>query len=204
MTSNQTPNLNKYHFLGFSLVLLFLLSFVFYQVFADSSHKRISIRKFLSFSTLKQAFNRLPNQPLDLGEAQNFSKPDAIQVNCSEFCQFFFTNLPDKTIPALIDNNGQGRLEDLELHFYDETAGLIGYENKDPNNPTFYVIDFIPKLLQTIRLNLNQQKLLSFVNYYPKTKQILFKSKDLNNQSEEFMLYSANSPSLTLLGASQP
>ena len=204
MTSNQTPNLNKYHFLGFTLVLFFLSSFVFYQLFADYSHKRISIRKFLSFSTLKQAFDRLPNQPLDLGESQNFSNPDLIKVNCPGFCQFSLTNFPDKNIPALIDNDGQGRLEDLELHFYDQTAGLIGYTNKDPNNPTFYVIDFIPQLLQTIRLNLNQQKLLSFINYYPKTKQILFKSKDLNNQSEEFMLYSANSPSLILLGTSQP
>ncbi|MFC1627005.1 hypothetical protein ACFL18_00425 [Patescibacteria group bacterium] len=207
MTTSQSPNLTRYHFLGFALTLLATTSLLFYQLFVNFQHQRIPLTQFLSVTNLKQAFQAVKYQSPFLGEPQNLPDANLIQVRCQEFCQFYLTNLLDKSIPALVDNNSHGRLQDLTLHFYDfynPQTGLIGYENNKTEDPIFYVIDLKPQLLQTIKLNLNQQRMLSFVSYYPKTKQILFKSTHLKNGSEEFMLYSATSPSLTLLGEHQP
>jgi len=204
MTTSQSSNLTKYHFTGFVLTLLAVSSLVFYQLFVNLQHQRIPLPKFLSINTLKQAFQAVKYQPKSLGIPQNTPDADLINVNCQEFCKFNLTNFPGKNIPALVDNNGQGRLSDLTLHFFDPLVRLIGYENNKVEDPTFYVIDYQPQLIQTIKLNLNQQRRLNFVSYYPQTKQILFKSTNLNNGSEEFMLYSASSPSLTLLGEHQP
>ena len=197
MSSTQSPNLAKYHLIGFAIVLFSLFGLVFYQIF----HRRIPLRKFLSFSLLKQAFNKLPYQPLDPGQPQNFPDPNPLSVICQPSCIFAYQ---EKTIPAIVDLYRNDRLTDLDSRFFDPQAGLIGYQNKKLEDPTFYVIDFELQLLQVIKLNLNHQRQLSFINYYPNTKQILFKSTDLNNGNTEFMLYSATSPSLTLLGEDRP
>ena len=201
MTSNQTPNLNKYNFLGFSFVLLFLLSFVFYQVFTDSSHKRISIKKFLSVSTLKKALEKMSYQPFNIGNPQNFPTPNPLSFDCRSGCYFSYQG---KEISTLIDDSTWSPLDNLTLNFFDLEAGLIGHQNINQANPTFYVLSTSGQLIQAIRLSLNQNKLLSFIDYYPKTKQILFKSIDQVSQKQEFMLYSATSPSLTLSGVNQP
>jgi len=203
MASSQTQNNTYFHLLGFLLSLLVVASLVFYQLFVNIYHQRIPLKAFFSKSTLSQAFKNLKNQSVPLGKPENNIDEKLIRVDCQDFCKFFISSQPKQPIPALVDNDGKGRLEDLELHFFDPQERLIGYYNKKQTEPTFYVINYKHELMQTIRLDLNQQRSLSFVNYYPQTRQILFQSIDTNNK-QEYMLYSATSPSLTLLGDSKP
>lgn len=180
---------NKLHILGFCLVLLALLSLVAYQLFVTPNFTRIPFSQFFSQSTLK----KITYQPPDIGQPQNFPDPNPLSLACQPTCNFV---LDEQIIKAKIDNDPEALITSLSLKFFDLKPGFIGYQSNDPNNPTFFVLNLDGQLLQTIRLNLNQLRLLEFVNYHPETQEIMFKSTHQDNQFEEHWLYSANSPSL--------
>ncbi|MFH1280664.1 MAG: hypothetical protein ABII08_03590 [Candidatus Beckwithbacteria bacterium] len=188
----MTKSLLKYHLLGFSIVLVSLLGLVVYQLFVTPKFTRIPLRQFFKTSTLSQLFYRTP----DIGQFQNFPNPNPMAVMCEPDCYFFFQ---ERIVMAKVDNDENKRFTDFsqfEPKFLDDQAGLIGYQTTDLSNPTFYVINYSGQLLQTIRLNLNQYRLLEFINYYPKTKEIMFKSTHQDTQIEKIWLYTATTPSL--------
>lgn len=122
-----------------------------------------------------------------------------VEVDCQEFCQFNLIDLKTasliKALPAREDFNPAGRLKELTLAFVDSQLGLIGYKAKALADHAFYVINFEAELIQMVKLSLNNQQLnFEFIDYYPQTQQILFRS----DQGESF-LYTANRPSLQLL-----
>jgi len=120
---------NKLHLLGFSLVLLSLLSLASYQLFVTPKFTRVPINQFLKLSTLKKLFYQSP----DLGQPQNFPNPNPLTVVCQPDCHFV---LKEQTIKAQLDNDQAASLSELSLGFFDPNPGLIGYQHLDPNNPT--------------------------------------------------------------------
>jgi len=189
MTLIKKPFFRLINTLGLFCVILFISLFVAYQLFVTPQYTRIPFSQFFRLSTLKQ----IVYQPPNLGQPQNFPDPNLLTVQCQPDCIFSYQ---DKTLSAMVDNDPNAQLTALTLQFFDPQPGLIGYENTDKLNPTFYVLDLSGRLLQTIRLNLNQFRILSFVNYYPQTKEILFKSTHQADQTKQHWLYSAVQPSL--------
>ncbi len=180
---------NKLHLLGFGLVFLGLLTLAFYQLFVTPKFTRVPFKQFLKLST----FSRLFYQNPDIGQPQNFPDNNPLTLSCQPNCVF---KLNDQVIKPFFDNDPEAKITSLKLKFFDPSPGLIGYQNQDSANPSFYVLSLDEKLLQTIRLNLNQHRLLEFINYYPETDEILFKSTHQANQLEEYWLYKAIEPSL--------
>lgn len=164
--------------------MLWLLLLVFYQVFVDSGYRRISLSRFV------HAFTSLKYEASELGTPLASIDPLLIKVDCRDFCQF---KLKDKTIPARVEIDPNGRLSDLTLQFFDSDKNLIGYQDKAPE-PTFYVIDGRGELIQLIRLKLNHQTDLIFKAYYPSTQQMQFAGSDGKQ-----WLYSATKPDLQRL-----
>lgn len=165
---------------------------LFYQVFVNSRYERISLKQAVS------AFNQLKYKAPVLGQPAPPPDSGKIEVACQEFCQFNLIDLKTgsliKTLPAREDFNPAGRLKELKLAFIDSQSGLIGYEGKASADRAFYVINFQAELIQVVKLSLNNQLNFEFIDYYPQTQQILFRS----DQGENF-LYAANRPSLQLL-----
>ena len=180
---------NKLHFIGFVTVLTGLLLLVAYQLFVTPQFTRIPLRSFLKPSILKQLFYQAP----DIGKPLNFPNPNPLTLNCQPSCVF---KLSDQLIPAMVDNDPEALITSVNLKFFDPNPGFIGYQNNDLDNPTFFVLNLDDQLLQTIRLNLNQLRLLEFVNYYPETQEIMFKSTHQDTQTISHWLYKANEPSL--------
>jgi|GEM_PF-5381900 hypothetical protein len=188
----MTKSFIKLHFLGFSIVLAGLLFFVIYQLFATPQFTRIPLTQLIKPSTLKKLFYQTP----DIGEPQNILSYKPLVVMCEPGCYFFFE---ERIVVPKVDNDEKKQFTNIsqfEPRFLDDQAGLIGYQTTDLQNPTFYVIDYSGQLLQTVRLNLNQVRLLEFVNYYPKTKEIMFKSINQQTQEIKYWLYQADKPSL--------
>jgi hypothetical protein len=185
----MTKSLFKLHFLGFIVVFIGLLSLVGYQLFVTPQFTRVPITEFIKPKTLKKIWYQAP----DIGEPRNFPKPNPLSLNCQPTCNFV---LADQIIEAKIDNDPAARLTELKLMFFDPEPGLIGYQLTNSDNPTFFVLNLSGQLLQTVRLNLNQIRLLEFVNYYPKTKEIMFKSTHQETQVIKYWLYQATKPSL--------
>lgn len=180
---------NKLHLFGFFTVLVGLLLLTSYQLFVTPQFTRIPIKKFLQLQTLKQLFYQAP----DIGNPQNFGNPNPLTLTCQPGCLF---TLNDQLIPAMVDNDPEALVTDITLQFFDQDKGLIGYQINNPDNPTFYVLDLSGRLLQTIRLNLNQFRQLEFTNYYPTTQEIMFTSTHQTTQEIKHWLYQATSPSL--------
>jgi hypothetical protein len=188
----MTKSLFKLHLLAFVIVFIGLLSLVTYQLFITPQFTRVPISQLLKAKTLSKLFYQTP----DIGEPQNFPDPNPMAVMCEPDCYFFFQ---ERIVMAKVDNDEKKRFSkfsQFEPKFLDDQVGLIGYQTTDPQNPTFYVIDYSGQLLQTVRLNLNQVRLLEFVNYYPKTKEIMFKSTNQETQEIKHWLYQATKPSL--------
>jgi len=173
--------------LGHSLLILLTLAWLslllFYQIFVNSRYQRVTVKQAFS------AFNQLKFHPPVLGEPAQPPNLKEISVSCRPTCQFEINN---KIVRSRKENDPEGRVTALTLHFFDSGKGLIGYQDTD-GDQNFYVIDNQSNLLQVVRLKLNQTE-LSFQAYYPQTQQILFRS----NQGEQF-LYAANRPALQLL-----
>ena len=180
---------NKLHFFGFITVFTGLVLLSAYQLFVTPQFTHVPFKQFFKSST----FSLLFYQPEDIGQPENFPSPNPLTVDCRAACQFTFN---DQTFKALIDNDPQAKITSLDLKFFDSSAGLIGYQISSNDNPTFYVINLDNQLLQTIRLNLNQHRLLEFINYYPKTAEVMFKSTHQQTQETEHWLYQATKPSL--------
>ena len=129
------------------------------------------------------------HQSSDAGEINN--NISAATVTCSPSCDFI---IGEKIIPARLSNDAAGQLRQLNLRFADIKRGLIGYDNDSPANPAFYVLSFDKELIQSIKLDLNHQRRLDFVGYYPTAGLIGFHSSDGTD-----WLYSAASPNLERL-----
>lgn len=203
MPDLSPKSLFPFHLLGFSLVFIFTCVFLLYQVCVNSSYQRIPLKQFIKPSVLTKAvtgliFKRsLPQKP------ESVKQTVRVEVDCREFCQFNLidtkTNSVIKTLPARVDIDASGRLKALKLFFVDSQSGLIGYQNNSLADPTFYVINFQADLLQVVKLSLNHQINFEFLDYYPSTQQMLFKSLNSSNRQEELFLYAANRPALQLL-----
>ena len=185
----MTKSLFKLHLLAFLVVFTGLLSLVVYQLFVTPQFTRVPISQFLKANTLKKLFYQTP----DIGQPQNLPDPNPLLLSCQPTCNF---TLGDQVIEVKVDNDPEARLTELSLMFFDPEPGLIGYQITNSDNPTFFVLNLSGQLLQTIRLNLNQVRLLKFVNYYPKTKEIMFKSTNQETQIIKHWLYQATKPSL--------
>jgi len=200
MLSKKLSSTYLLNFLGFLAVFISMTLFVFYQVFVYPDYQRIPFRQFLQPQFLSQAFSHLFHQPAIVhpsGENNIIVLPQ-----CADICRFQIINTTDssllKTIPAIVDIDAAGRLKDLKMGFFDAQAGLIGYQSITAN-PVFYVINFDQELLQAIQLRLNNQVDLSFVEYRPATREILFHSiNHITGQEREF-LYLADQPLLKVL-----
>jgi len=191
------------HFLFFLLTLAWLSLLLFYQVFVNSRYQRIPFQQFIKPDTLAQAVSTLIFHPSLPKKPELIKETIKVEVDCQEFCQFNLIDLKNgsliKTLPAREDFNPAGRLKKLTLAFTDSQSSLIGYEGKALTDRTFYVINFEAELIQVVKLSLNNQLNFEFIDYYPSTQQMLFKSFNASNNKEEFWLYAANRPALQLL-----
>ena len=188
------------NFLGFLVVFISMSLFVFYQVLVYPNYQKIPFRQLLKPQFLSQAVSHLFRQSTTIepsGQSNVIVLPE-----CSDICSFKIINTADssviKTIPAIVDIDTAGRLEDLKMAFFDTQAGLIGYQSII-TNPVFYVINFDQELLQAIQLRINDQIDLNFVEYRPETKEMMFKSVNQVTGQERNFLYVADQPSLRIL-----
>ena len=167
--------LSRLNLLGLFGVIIIASGFLLWQLFVSSDYHRAPID-----------FKALFHKPLETGEIDNNTA--VAEVICDPECSF---TVGEKVIPSRLVSDAAGQLRQLNLHFVDSKRGLIGYDNASENNPEFYVLSFDKELIQFIQLDLNHQRRLSFVGYYPLSGQIGFASSDGSN-----WLYSAVSPSL--------
>ena len=172
MTDYRLSRLSLLALIG---VIILAAWFLLRQLFVFSDYNRAPI-------DLKALLKR----PVETGEIDN--QTAAATVVCEQKCSFL---VGEKLIPARLSNDAAGQLLQLNLHFVDTKRGLIGYDNASVNNPEFYVVSFDKELIQSIQLDLNHQRRLEFVGYYPTAGLIGFHSSDGTD-----WLYSALSPNL--------
>lgn len=174
-----------FHLLGLSVTLLITVIFSLSQVTVSADYRP---------QLLSTNFLRL-NHSHPRPQAVPVNSLEQIALTCQPDCFFQDKLNPDKSTRALTTGNPDGRLQQLQLKFYDPQNSLIGYQ--DINDfPTFYVIDFQPRLIQAIQLNLNDITKLEFLGYYPDSKQIYFISR--SEEGNNYFLYSADSPNLIM------
>lgn len=190
------------NFIGFITVFSFTCFFLFYQIFVDSRFERISPKQFIKPVVLAKAARALVFSPPEPQKSTSAKSVVEVQVDCQQDCQFNLIDTQNnsliKTIPARVDADASGRLQALKLFFSDSQKELIGYQTESLTDPVFYVVNFQADLLQVIKLDLKQYS-LEFVDYYPSTQQILFRSTDKLNNHQELFLYAANRPALQIL-----
>lgn len=162
------------HALFFTITFIWLVSLIFYQVFVD-----------FRYFNLKHLRYRAPS----LVDPVTIVDETKIKVVCDPICFFL---VGDKRIRSRTDSDAGGGLLRVNLRFFDQYRGLIGYED-DNSHPNFFVIDTNGEFLQVVRLKLDRIN-FSFQAYYSQTQQILFRS----DQGEKF-LYAANRPALQIL-----
>lgn len=125
-------------------------------------------------------------RPLVLVEPLPAESKDKIKVVCEPVCYFI---VGDKKIRSRTDSDAAGGLTRVDLRFFDQYHGLIGYEDDQPN-PNFFVIDTNGEFLQVVRMKLPQVS-FTFEAYYPEKQLIQFAA-----DSGRKFLYAANRPEL--------
>lgn len=162
------------HALFFTITLIWLSALSFYQVFVNFKD-----------SGLK----RLRYQPPYLLDPVTTVDEENIKVVCEPVCFFL---VGDKKVRSRTDSDAGGGLLKVNLRFFDQYHGLIGYED-DNFHPNFFVIDTNGEFLQVVRLKLDKIN-FTFEAYYPSFQLIQFRAS--NNEQ---YIYSANKPELTIL-----
>jgi len=162
------------HVLFFTITFIWLVSLIFYQVFVD-----------FRYFNLKHLRYQTPSfvDPVAIVDETK------IKVVCDPIC-FFLVN--DKRIRSRTDSDAGGGLLKVNLRFFDQYRGLIGYED-DNSHPNFFVIDTNGEFLQVIRLKLDRIN-FTFEAYYPSLQLIRFRAS-----SNEQYFYSANKPELRII-----
>ena len=190
MSKLQPKQINYF---GFLFAILVVTSLHFFQIFVYPNYQPVYFDLF-NTRILKQSL-------ISLNKSNSLSKVESSQSHLNELkviCQpdcFFIAE--DLEIPAIVDQDAAGRLTQLELKFFDPDHQLIGYQSIS-QNPTLFVINYTPDLLQTIQLNLTNQA-LNFSDYYSDTQQIKFKSVDKSTHQTQDYLYSSYKPELIKL-----
>ena len=162
------------HALFFTITFAWLSALVFYQVFVnigDFSLKHLSYR----VSSLVD--------PVAIVDENK------IKVICDPICFFL---VGDKRIRSRTDSDAGGGLLKVNLRFFDQYHGLIGYED-DNSHPNFFVIDTNGEFLQVARLKLDRIN-FTFEAYYPSLQLIQFRAS-----SGKQFFYSANKPELRII-----
>lgn len=162
------------HVLFFTITFILLGALLFYQVFVD-----------FRYSNLK----RLRYHALTLVDPVSAVDGEKIKVVCDPVCFFL---VGDKRIRSRTDSDAGGGLLKVNLRFFDQYHGLIGYEDDNPH-PNFFVIDTNGEFIQVVRLKLDRIN-FTFAAYYPSFQLIQF-----NASSGRQYFYSANKPELNII-----
>lgn len=162
------------HALFFTITFILLVALIFYQVFAD-----------FRYFNLKH----LRYQALSLVDPITVVDGEKIKVVCDPVCFFL---VGDKRIRSRTDSDAGGGLLKVELRFFDQYHGLIGYEDEN-SHPNFFVIDTNGEFLQVVRLKLDRIN-FTFAAYYPSSQLIQF-----NSSNGQQYYYSANKPELNII-----
>lgn len=183
------PNLKpkQISWLGFFISVLLLLVLIWTQVFVNKNYQPLYLNAF--------DLNILKNVPVKKHENLSFDyQSPPLDIICQPDC---FFQLNDQQIPAIKDQDAAARLQQLDLKFFYPKKQLIGYQSIS-DHPTFYVINYTPDLLQTIQLNLLDEK-LSFIGFNPNTQYIKFSSTNKSTQNTQDYLYHVTKPELIKL-----
>jgi len=198
----KTNTKNLINWLG-GITAVFLVTFLcFYQLFVDSQYQRLPLKQFFTLTTLTSAWQQLTRHDVLPPTVDNTDKTLTITVDCQPTCYFSVFDLTGTliaTVPAIKDTDASAILTDLEIKFFDPQHQLIGYQTVSIDHPTFYVINFVPDLLQTIQLNLSDITTFDFVDYYSATQQIKFHSVNHQTGITADYFYSAVKPELIKL-----
>jgi hypothetical protein len=144
------------------------------------------------------------NYPHDqFGEAISIIDKNLVYPQCQKICEFVIKNINnngENIVPAIAHSNPSIRLEDINYLFFDGLNELIAYENPKVDDPYLYIINFKGELIQSITLRTTPQTLIKFVGYYPDNQYLLLNSYNDKRKIQEIFAYSANFPSLRVLG----
>lgn len=130
---------------------------------------------------------------------------------CSKTCHFSIIALADPkqkvTIAATGDAVEGDIVSNLNFAFFSEQDNLIGYWTTEDTRPFRFLVtghrgitdEPRPALLQSVHLDANRARLLTYTGFAATFKRMLFTTNPENSDLQEFFSYSTTQPSLTIL-----
>ncbi len=118
------------------------------------------------------------------------------------------SNRVSGSVSAIVDESEGETLSELDFSFFSELKHMIAYSNVNAEGIPFRFLtikhnemgnDTNPLLMQSVRLDINKGRWLSFEHYYSTNGMMLFSGVNTQTGKKELYAYSIDKPSLTVL-----